>query len=163
MKIAIYPGSFDPPTYGHVNIVERSIQVFDKVIVAVATNSTKQTTFTSQERVDLLRTLFEKESRVEVDEFDGLLVDYVKKRKATVILRGLRTVYDFEYEFQMALANKKLDEQVDTVFMMTDAKYAFHSSSIIKEVVRLAGDTRGMLPPIVEERLKKKLYSKRKK
>ncbi|MBI4209713.1 MAG: pantetheine-phosphate adenylyltransferase [Deltaproteobacteria bacterium] len=161
MKIAVYPGSFDPPTYGHVNIVERSIQVFDKVIVAVATNSSKQTTFTPQERVEILRTLFEKEPRVEVDGFEGLLVDYVKKKKATAILRGLRTVYDFEFEFQMALANKKLDERIDTVFMMTDAKYAFYSSSIIKEIVRLAGETRGMLPPIVEERLKKKIYSKK--
>ncbi len=161
MRIAIYPGTFDPPTYGHLNVIERSLKIYDRVIVAVATSSIKETVFTSAERAEMLKTLFAEEPRVEIDSFEGLLVDYVKKRQANVILRGLRTVYDFEYEFQMALANKKLDEQIETVFMMTDAKYAFHSSSIIKEVVRLAGETRGMLPPIVEDRLKKKIYSKR--
>jgi len=163
MKVAVYPGSFDPPTYGHVNIIERSIKIFDKVIVAVATNSTKQTIFSSSERVEMLSELFKSESQVEVDSFAGLLIDYVKKKEATVVLRGLRTVYDFEFEFQMALANKKLDEQVETVFMMTDAKYSFHSSSIIKEIIRLSGDSRGMLPPLVEKRMKQKLYNQGKK
>lgn len=163
MKVALYPGSFDPPTYGHINVIERSIQLFDKVIVAVATNSSKQTAFTPSERVEILKSLFKGESRVEIDSFEGLLIDYVKKRKANVVLRGLRTVSDFEYEFQMALANKELDERVETVFMMTDSKYAFHSSSIIKEVVRLSGKTRGMLPKIVEERLREKIYEKGKR
>ena len=153
----IYPGSFDPITYGHVNIVKRALNIFDRIIVAVAINMTKRGTFTIEERVDMMKEVFKGESFVEVDSFSGLLVDYVKARKAQAILRGIRTVTDFDYEFQMALANKSLDPDVEQVFMMTEGKYLYHSSSIIKEIVSLGGSVREMLPPIVEERLAGKL------
>lgn len=154
---AIYPGSFDPITFGHVNIVKRALKIFDRIIVAVAINTTKQGTFTIEERVDMMREVFKDEPNVEVTSFSGLLVDYVRKRHAQAILRGIRTVTDFDYEFQMALANKSLDPDVEQVFMMTEGKYLYHSSSIIKEIVSLGGSVREMLPSVVEERLREKL------
>jgi pantetheine-phosphate adenylyltransferase len=153
----IYPGSFDPVTYGHVNIVERALNIFDRIIVAVAINTSKSGTFSIEERVDMMKEVFKDMPDVEVDSFSGLLVDYVRSRKAQAILRGIRTVTDFDYEFQMALANKSLDPDVEQVFMMTEGKYLYHSSSIIKEIVSLGGSVGEMLPPIVEERLGKKL------
>ena len=154
---AIYPGSFDPITYGHVNIVKRALKIFDQIIVAVAINTTKQGTFTIEERLAMMQEVFKGEPNVEVVSFSGLLVDYVRTRSAKAILRGIRTVTDFDYEFQMALANKSLDPDVEQVFMMTEGKYLYHSSSIIKEIVSLGGSVQEMLPPIVEKRMREKL------
>jgi pantetheine-phosphate adenylyltransferase len=153
----VYPGSFDPITFGHVNIVKRALKIFDKIIVAVAINTSKQGTFTIAERVRMMKKVFKDEPHVEVVSFSGLLVDYVRKRNAQAILRGIRTVTDFDYEFQMALANKSLDPNVEQVFMMTEGKYLYHSSSIIKEIVSLGGSVQEMLPPVVEKEMIKKL------
>jgi pantetheine-phosphate adenylyltransferase len=153
----IYPGSFDPITYGHVNIVERALHIFDRIIVAVAINTTKSGTFSIEERVGMMKEVFKDVPNVEVDSFSGLLVDYVRDRRALAILRGIRTVTDFDYEFQMALANKSLDPNVEQVFMMTEGKYLYHSSSIIKEIVSLGGSVEEMLPPVVEKKLSEKL------
>ena len=156
-NLVIYPGSFDPITYGHVNIVERALTIFDRIVVAVAINTTKSGTFSIEERVSMMQEVFKDEPDVEVDSFSGLLVDYVRTRQALAILRGIRTVTDFDYEFQMALANKSLDPNVEQVYMMTEGKYLYHSSSIIKEIVSLGGAVEEMLPPIVEKKLGEKL------
>ena len=156
----IYPGSFDPITYGHVNIVKRALTIFDRIIVAVAINTTKSGTFSIEERVGMMQEVFKDETDVEVDFFSGLLVDYVRTRQAKAILRGIRTVTDFDYEFQMALANKSLDPNVEQVFMMTEGKYLYHSSSIIKEIVSLGGSVEELLPPVVEKRLSEKLRAR---
>ena len=155
---AIYPGSFDPFTFGHVNIVQRALKIFDRIIIAVAINTSKKGTFTVRERVVMLKEVFRSEPNVEVDSFSGLLVDYVRRKGARSILRGIRTVTDFDYEFQMALANKSMDPSVEQVFMMTEGKYLYYSSSIIKEIVALGGTARDMVPEVVEKRLRKKLY-----
>jgi pantetheine-phosphate adenylyltransferase len=156
--VAVCPGSFDPPTEGHINIIERGLKLFDKVIVAVAVNSSKKTMFTPEERVKLLKEIFKGRDAIEVDTFeDRLLVDYVRSKKAQVILRGLRTVQDYEYEFQMALANKQLASEIETVFIMTEAQYSHLSSSLIKEILYLGGKGTGMIPPFVEKKLKEKL------
>jgi len=156
-NLVIYPGSFDPITYGHVNIVERALTIFDRIIVAVAINTSKSGTFSIEERVGMMQEVFKDEPDVEVDSFSGLLVDYVRTRQAQAILRGIRTVTDFDYEFQMALANKSLDPNVEQVFMMTEGKYLYHSSSIIKEIVSLGGSVEEMLPPVVDKKLGEKL------
>ena len=156
-NLVIYPGSFDPITYGHVNIVERALTIFDRIVVAVAINTSKSGTFSIEERVGMMQEVFKDEPDVEVDSFSGLLVDYVRTRQAQAILRGIRTVTDFDYEFQMALANKSLDPNVEQVFMMTEGKYLYHSSSIIKEIVSLGGAVEEMLPPVVEKKLSEKL------
>lgn len=158
-KVAVYPGSFDPFTRGHMNIIDRGIKVFDKVIVAVAHNKSKKTMFTLEERVEILNSVFEGHNAVEVDCFEGLLVDYVLRRGTNTVLRGMRTVSDFEYELQMALANKTLNEDVETVFMVTDSEYSHISSSVIKEVVSLNGSASHMVPEIVETKLRKKLIN----
>jgi len=155
---AIYPGSFDPFTFGHVNIVQRALKIFDTIIIAVAINTSKRGTFTVRERVTMLNKVFQDEPNVLVDSFSGLLVDYVRNKGAQAILRGIRTVTDFDYEFQMALANKSMDPNVEQVFMMTEGKYLYYSSSIIKEIVSLGGSAREMVPEIVEKNLRKKLY-----
>lgn len=161
---AVYPGSFDPPTEGHINIIERGLKVFDKLIVVVAVNSAKKTIFTIEERIDLLKKIFKKNSRLEIDSFeDTLLVNYVRSKRAQVILRGLRTVKDYEYEFQMALANKQLAPELETVFMMTESRYSHISSSLIKEILELGGSGAGMVPQIVEKTVEKILEEKRKK
>jgi len=160
---AIYPGSFDPITFGHINIATRGLKIFDTVIVAVAVNTSKQTTFTLEERLELLNNVFQEEENIVVESFRGLLVDYVRKKGAQAILRGIRTNTDFDYEFQIALANKSMDPDVEQVFMMTESNYLFHSSSIIKEVVALGGSAREMVPTIVEEKLKEKLCGQFKK
>ncbi len=155
-KTAVYPGSFDPVTNGHWDVVERGLRLFDRIIVAIATNGTKDPLFTIEERLEMLHKSFEGMPRVEVDSFDGLLVDYVEKRRADAILRGLRAVSDFEHEFQMALMNRKLNKNIQTVFLMTGLRWIYISSSIIKEAARFGGDTRGMVPDIVCEKLKEK-------
>lgn len=156
-KVAIYPGSFDPFTKGHQNIIERGVKVFDTVIVAVAHNTSKNTIFTLEERVDLLNEIFRGRDNVKVDYFDGLLVEYAKKIGTNIVLRGMRTVSDFEYELQMALANKTLNPELEIVFMVTDSEFAHISSSVIKEVVSLGGSATLMVPEMVEVKLKEKL------
>src|SRR5512137_1716919 len=155
-KVAIYPGSFDPITYGHIDIVERALEIFDKVIVAVAHNAEKRPLFTSEERRKIIRSLFRDNPNVIVDSFKGLLVDYVAKTNARVILRGLRATSDFEYEFHMASMNRSLNTHLDTLFMMTSKDYFFVSSRTIKEVARLGGAVEGLVPNLIARRLKEK-------
>lgn len=159
-KVAIYPGSFDPFTNGHINIIERGVRVFDKVIVAVADNSSKKTTFTIEERVEIIREVFHNRPEVGVDYFQGLLVEYARKMGTNVVLRGMRTVSDFEYELQMALSNKTLYPEIETIFMVTEGAYSHISSSLIKEIITLGGSAKGMIPEIVEKRLREKLLRK---
>lgn len=154
--IAIYPGSFDPFTNGHLDIVQRGLEIFEKVIIAVANNSDKKSFFTSQERVEIISELVADNPRVQVDAFDGLLVDYVINKEARVILRGLRAVTDFEFEFQLAQMNHIVCEQVETLFMMTSPACAYLSSSVVKEVGRLGGDISKFVPPSVLRALNKK-------
>ena len=156
MKLAVYPGSFDPLTNGHVDIIERGTHLFDKIIVAILVNVDKSPLFSMQERVDIVREVFKGRPHVEVDTFQGLLVDYVARRKADVIVRGLRAVSDFESEFQMALMNRRLSPDVETVFMMPAEQYTYISSRLIKEVFALGGQVHGLVPEIVERRLREK-------
>ena len=155
-RLAVYPGSFDPLTNGHVDIIERGTRLFETIIVAVLVNAEKQPLFTAGERVEILRDVFRGQPSVEVDTFDGLLVDYVARREADVIVRGLRALSDFETEFQMALMNRRLSPQVETVFMMPAEQYTYISSRLIKEVFSLGGRVRGLVPEIVETRLREK-------
>lgn len=154
MKTAVYPGSFDPVTNGHLDIIERAAAIFDRVIVAVSVNSKKQPLFTMEERVKLLKEVLAPYDNVEVDYFEGLTVDYVIKKQAQTIIRGLRAVSDFENEFQMAITNKKLRPQVETLFMMSKANYSFLSSSLIKEIASFKGCIREFVPDIVEGALR---------
>jgi len=156
MKLAVYPGSFDPLTNGHVDIIERGIHLFDKIIVAVLVNVEKSPLFTMQERIEILRDVFKGQPNVEVDTFEGLLVDYVATRQADVIVRGLRALSDFETEFQMAMMNRRLSPHDETVFMMPAEKYTYISSRLIKEVFSLGGQVHGLVPEVVETRLKQK-------
>ena len=155
--LAVYPGSFDPLTNGHVDIISRGARLFDRIIVAILVNAEKAPLFTTSERIEIARAVFKEHRNVEVDMFDGLLVDYVERRKAQVIVRGLRAVSDFEYEFQMALMNQRLAPKVDTVFMMPAEQYTYISSRLIKEVFALGGRVSGLVPETVEARLREKL------
>jgi len=155
-RIAIYPGSFDPVTNGHLDIVERGLKVFDKIIVAILHNPAKDSLFTVEERMDMLQQSMKNFSNVEFDTFSGLLVDYAVQRKAHAILRGMRAVSDFEYEFQMALMNRRLQRDIQTVFLMTGLRWIFTSSSIIKEAAQFGGDIEDMVPAIVNKKLKEK-------
>jgi pantetheine-phosphate adenylyltransferase len=154
--VAIYPGSFDPLTNGHVDIIQRGSRLFGKIIVAVLVNMDKAPLFSAAERVAIARDVFRAWPNVEVDTFEGLLVDYARKRQASVIVRGLRAVSDFEYEMQMALMNRHLNESVETVFMMPAEPYTYVSSRLVKEVVALGGSVGGLVPEIVETRLREK-------
>jgi pantetheine-phosphate adenylyltransferase len=151
--IAVYPGTFDPLTNGHVSLVRRAARIFGTVIVAVAGDSHKTPLFSLDERVAIAENVFTNDGRVLVEGFRGLLVNYVKSRQANVILRGLRAVSDFEFEFQMALMNRKLDRSIETVFIMTDYKWLYISSTIVKEVAKNGGDIRGLVPDLVRERM----------
>ena len=154
MSTAVYPGSFDPITNGHIDVIKRGARVFDKVIVAVADNPAKQALFSKEERVEMIREVSKPYRNVEVDAFDGLVVDYVHRKKAGVILRGIRTISDFEYEYQMALTNRTFAADIETVFVMTHEEFSFVSSRLIKEAVSMGGDVSSFVPKEVEKRLK---------
>jgi pantetheine-phosphate adenylyltransferase len=156
MRLAVYPGTFDPVTTGHLDIIERSAKLFDRLVVAVAQDNYKDPLFTTAERVNLLNQVTKHLDNVKVEPFGGMLVNYVLSKGAGVVVRGLRAVTDFEYEFQMALMNRKLDDRVETVFFMTSNEYAFTSSSVIKQVACLGGMPQGLLPPQVAEALRRK-------
>jgi pantetheine-phosphate adenylyltransferase len=155
-RIAVYPGSFDPVTFGHLDIIRRSAKHFDRVIVAVLNNTTKSPLFSVQERKDLLAEVTRDLPNVEIDSFRDLLVRYMRSRQAQVIIRGIRSVTDFEYELQMASTNRQLDEGIETIFMMTNPKYSYLSSSIVKEIAKFNGPVQDLVPPAVEVALQRK-------
>jgi pantetheine-phosphate adenylyltransferase len=155
-RLAVVPGSFDPLTNGHVDIILRSAHLFERVVVAVLVNRDKAALFTAEERIAIIRDVFREYSSVEVDAFDGLLVEYARQRRASAIVRGVRAVSDFEYEFQRALMNRHLEPTLETVFMMPAEQYTYLSSRLIKEVFQLGGDVRGLVPPAVERALREK-------
>ncbi|MBI3579566.1 MAG: pantetheine-phosphate adenylyltransferase [Ignavibacteriales bacterium] len=159
MKIAIYPGTFDPITNGHLDILERAMKLFDKVIITVARNSAKNPMFTEEERLEMIRKSVRQYKHVEVDSFSGLVVDYARQKKAVAIVRGLRAISDFEYEMQMALMNRKLNDQFETVFLMPNEKYTYLNSSIVREIARNNGNVKNFVPPDVYQKLKKKTAS----
>jgi len=159
-RIAIYPGSFDPLTNGHVDIITRGARLFDRIVVAFLRNVDKAPLFSVEERVEIARRVFQGRPEVEVDTFDGLLVEYARRRRACAIVRGLRAISDFEYEMQMALMNRRLVSDVETVFMMPAEAYSYVSSRLVKEVFALGGDVSGLVPPVVEERLRQKQGAK---
>ena len=160
MKIAVYPGSFDPATNGHIDVIERALKLFDRVIVAVGDNPEKKLLFTTKERMEMLGESTKGLKNLEIDSFSGLLIDYVKQKNSKIIIRGLRAVSDFEFEFQRALMNRVVDDKIETVFIMTKEHYVYLNSSIIKEMAMFGGDINGMVPEIVEKKLKEK-FSKR--
>lgn len=160
-RAAVYPGTFDPFTNGHLSIVRRGLEVFDRVVVAVAMDSGKNPLFSLEERVDMIRETFRGQHRVEVEGFSGLLVDYVPGKGANTILRGLRAVSDFEYEFQMALMNRKIKPSIHTVFMMTDYRWLYISSTIIKDVARLGGSIEGLVPENILHRVRRRMDERR--
>src|ERR1700675_850722 len=157
MTLAVYPGSFDPLTNGHVDIIARGARLFDRIIVAILVNAEKAPFFSMEERLDIARVVFRDLPNVEVDTFNGLLVDYVERREAQVIVRGLRAVSDFEFEFQMALMNRRLNGKIETVFMMPAEQSSYISSRLIKEVFSLGGRVHGLVPELVEARLRDKV------
>ncbi len=156
-SIAIYPGSFDPITNGHLDLIQRGARLFDKLIVSILRNDSKQPLFTVEERIEMLREVVHVYSNVEVDTFDGLLVEHAAARSATVMLRGIRAISDYEYELQMALMNRRLNPSLETIFMMSHEAYSFISSRLVKEVFGLGGNISGLVPPSVEARLKRRL------
>ena len=155
-RIAIYPGSFDPLTNGHVDIIERGAKIFDSIVVAILANVEKKPLFSESERVKIIKDVFKDRPNVQVDTFNGLLVDYARRKNASVIVRGLRAVSDFEYEFQMALMNRHLEPTLETVFMMPAEQYTYLSSRLIKEVFSLGGEVRGLVPSTVEQWMRRK-------
>jgi pantetheine-phosphate adenylyltransferase len=155
-NLAIYPGTFDPITNGHLDLIERGLRIFDRIIVAVAEGSYKKTLFTVPERLEMVREALAKKPNVTVDSFPGLLVEYVKSQKGAVVLRGLRAITDFEYEFQMAMMNRRLDPEIETVFLMTGMRWVFLSSSILKEAAMHGGNIEGMVPELVYKKLREK-------
>ncbi|MEX2381353.1 MAG: pantetheine-phosphate adenylyltransferase [Opitutales bacterium] len=155
MKLCIYPGTFDPITHGHFDVVDRATRIFDKVVIAVARNKEKNPFFSEEERVELIRENLRERGRVTVTIFEGLLMDFAERQQATAIIRGLRAVSDFEYEFQMALMNRHLNSKIETIFLMPHEAYSYTSSSIIKQVSRYGGNIRQFVPPNVADALMK--------
>ena len=155
-KMVVYPGSFDPITNGHLSILRRTLTIFDSINVAVAVNPMKNTLFSLEERVEMIRESIKNDNNVYVDSFDGLLVNYVESKNTNVIIRGMRALSDFEYEFQMSLMNRKLNKNIQTIFMMTDFKWFYTSSTIIKEAARYGGAVTGLVPDIVCQKLKER-------
>ncbi len=157
--LAVYPGTFDPITYGHIDVVERAALLFPRVVILVARNTAKAPLFTDDERIAMIREVFRSNRSIEVDGFDGLLVDYARQRKASVIVRGLRAVSDFEIEFQMALTNRKMSKELETIFLVPREQYSYLNSTIVREIARLGGDVSDFVPPPVRRRLKAKFRS----
>ena len=155
-KKAVYPGSFDPITNGHVDIIQRGLKIFDSILVAVLENPKKKSLFSTKERMSMVKEFFVDSRNVEVKAFDGLLVDFAKKNKANIVIRGLRAISDFEYEFQMALMNRKLDPEIETLFMMPNLSYSFLSSKLVKEIFMLGGGLTDLVPGQVEKKLREK-------
>ena len=156
-RTAIYPGSFDPVTYGHIDIIKRAARIYDKVIVAVANNARKSSLFETEERVAFLKESTSEVDNVEIESFDGLIIDFAKNKNVKVLIRGLRVISDFEYELQMAMTNRRLDENIETLFLMPSEKQAFVSSTLIKEAGALGADLSSFVPKVVEEKLKERL------
>ncbi|MBS1237357.1 MAG: coaD [Deltaproteobacteria bacterium] len=155
-KLVIYPGTFDPITNGHISVVSRALKIFDRLVIAILNNPNKLPLFSMEERIQMIREVLKDQRHLEVESFNGLLVDYVIQKKTNVVIRGLRALSDFEYEFQMALMNRKLNREVQSIFLMTDYKWFYTSSTIIKEAASLGGDVSGLVPPIVCRKLKQK-------
>lgn len=156
-RTAIYPGSFDPVTYGHLDVIKRASSIFDHVIVALANNPQKKSLFSTEERFEMLKATTKGIKRIKIDSFDGLVIDYARSHKARVLIRGLRMFSDFEYEFQMALTNRRLDKNIETVFLMPSEKHSFLSSSLLKEAATLGADISTFVPEFVAQRLKERL------
>ena len=156
-SIAVYPGSFDPMTNGHLDLIERGARLFDKLIVSILRNDSKQPLFSVEERIEMLREVVSVYPNVEVDSFDGLLVDHAAQRGATMLLRGIRAISDYEYELQMALMNRRLNPRLETIFMMSHEAYSFISSRLVKQVFSLGGNISGLVPPSVEARLHRRM------
>ena len=155
-NIAVYPGSYDPLTNGHIDIIERGLKIFDKIIVAVLKNPAKTYLFDLEERQQILKSVFSGEKRIIVDHFEGLLVDYLSRKKVNTVVRGLRAISDFEIEFQMALMNRKIEPRIETIFFVPSDSYSFLSSKLVKEIYQLGGEVSSMVPPIVDRKLKEK-------
>jgi pantetheine-phosphate adenylyltransferase len=155
-KTAVYPGSYDPLTNGHIDIIERGLKIFDKIIVAALENPSKTYLFTLEERLQIMENTFEKNDQIEVDYFEGLLVDYLKRKNIHTVVRGLRAISDFEIEFQMALMNRQIRPQIETIFLVPSINYSFVSSRLVKEVYQLGGEVKTMVPAIVDQKLKEK-------
>ena len=155
-KIAVYPGTFDPITNGHLDLIHRALMFVDELIIAILLNPDKEPLFTVEERVELIHRVLPSNHRIQVDQFDGLLVDYAARKGARTILRGLRAVSDFDYEFQMALMNRRLAPQIETVFLVPAEQYSYVSSRLVKEIASLGGTVKGLVPPVVDAMMKKK-------
>jgi pantetheine-phosphate adenylyltransferase len=159
-KVAVYPGSFDPLTFGHIDIIERALEIFDEVIVSIFVNPNKKPLFTLEERIDILKNVLKDYSGVKIDNFNGLLTDYLREKKIKVVIRGLRAVSDLEYEFQYAAANRTLCPEIETVFFMPRLRYSYLSSSVVREIARFGGDVSKMVPQYVVEKIKNKYTNK---
>ncbi len=155
--IAIYPGTFDPPTNGHLDLIERGANIFDELVVSILRNSEKTPLFSVEERLEMLRECTKQYKNVRIDSFEGLLVEYAKSQKASAVLRGIRAVSDYEYELQMAWMNRKLDPDLETIFMMPAEAYSYLSSRLVREIVHLDGKVTGLVPPLIERRLREKI------
>ena len=155
-RIAVYPGSYDPVTNGHIDIIERGLKLFDKIVVAILKNTTKQSLFSIDERMNMLSDTFGDRKEIEVDCFEGLLVNYLKRKNITTVVRGLRAISDFEVEFQMALMNRRIEPACETIFLVPSVQYSFVSSRLVKEIYQLGGEIKNMVPPVVDRKLKEK-------
>jgi pantetheine-phosphate adenylyltransferase len=155
-RIAVYPGSYDPLTNGHIDIIERGLTIFDKIIVAALKNPSKTYLFSLDERLEMMNKAFEHNKNIEIDYFEGLLVDYLNQKKISTVVRGLRAISDFEIEFQMALMNRQIENKVETIFLVPSVKYSFVSSRLVKEVYKLGGEIQSMVPSLVDQKLKEK-------
>ncbi len=159
-RTAIYPGTFDPPTNGHLDLIQRGSEIFGQLVVAILRNSEKTPLFSVEERLEMLRQCTSQYKNVRIDSFEGLLVDYARSQKAGAVLRGIRAVSDYEYELQMAWMNRKLDDRLETVFMMPAEQYSYLSSRLVREIMNLGGNVSGLVPPLIEQRLREKLKGK---